>query len=507
MNKKYFSFKPALLNAVFLSAALIIISCTRKIADQSTEQILAHIGTKTISVDEFVRRAELTLRPEYCRGNSEIHKRIILKSLIAEKLLALEAGEENELNRDERFQLHLKGRKEQAMRQWLYYHHFYEKITLDTNEIKMAFKLYGRRYDIAYFIMKDSAVARQVQDKLPQGLSFTEIFQQLGGLEEIPRREVSWNASEHEVIHTALFSEPLKINQIIGPLKIENNFYTMIKVLGWTDQKVLSNSDVKKRLRDVKKKLKEKHTSAMINEYIRKIMQGKRLTFSKGAFNKLINIFYPVYMKLKKENVLTFKQRFCINDSNKVGPDDIEIKIEKLEDIPFLRIDDEIWTVGDFKKGLISHPLVFRKSRISKSEFAGQFKLAVVDLIRDKYITKEAYKKGYDRVTKVQRDASVWRDYYYSIYQRDIFLKSLCKKDHFHKDNLNIIEQDLNPYIDRLQEKYQDIIEIDTKLLDDIRLTGIDLFVMKKNVPFPAVVPAFPLLTTDSKLGSGRKME
>ena len=58
-----------------------------------------------------------------------------------------------------------------------------------------------------------------------------------------------------------------------------------------------------------------------------------------------------------------------------------------------------------------------------------------------------------------------------------------------------------------MQEKYQDIIEIDTKLLDDIRLTGIDLFVMKKNVPFPAVVPAFPLLTTDSILDPRRKME
>jgi hypothetical protein len=464
MNRKYFSFKAALLNAVFLSAALIIISCAREMADQSTEQILAHVGNKTISVDEFVRRAELTIRPEYCRGNSEIHKRIILNSLIAEKLLALEAGEKNELTQNEQFEQHLKGIKEQAMRQWFYNHDFYEKVTLDTNEIKMAFKLYGRRYDIAYFTMKDSAVVRQVRNKLQQGLSFAEIFQQLEGQEEIPRREVSWNASEHEAIHTALFSEPLKKNQVIGPIKIENNFHTVIKVLGWIDQKVLSNSDVKKRLRDVKKKLNEKYASAMISEYTRKIMQGKRLNFSKGAFHELINIFYPVYMKSKKEGALAFKRTFYINDSNKAGPDDIEIKIEKLEDLPFLRIDDEIWTVGDFKKELISHPLVFRKSRISKSEFAGQFKLAVVDLIRDKYITKEAYKKGYDRETKVKRDASGWRDYYYSVYQRDIFLKSIGKKDHFHKDNLNIIEQDLNPYIDRLQEKYEDIIEIDTKL-------------------------------------------
>jgi hypothetical protein len=68
-------------------------SCGTK--EDDNEVILAKIGNKNISADEFIRRAEYTIRPPYCNGNSKIHKKIVLNSLIAEKLMSLEAGEQN----------------------------------------------------------------------------------------------------------------------------------------------------------------------------------------------------------------------------------------------------------------------------------------------------------------------------------------------------------------------------------------------------------------------------
>ena len=57
------------------------------------ETILARIGDKTISVNEFIRRAEHTVRPPYCRGGHNLQKKIVLNSLIAEKLFTLEGTE------------------------------------------------------------------------------------------------------------------------------------------------------------------------------------------------------------------------------------------------------------------------------------------------------------------------------------------------------------------------------------------------------------------------------
>ena len=81
---------------VFLYFILLLpffFSCERETKEQRKEQILVRVGDKSISANEFIRRAEFTIRPTYCSEDNYIHRKIILNSLVAEKLLALEAGD------------------------------------------------------------------------------------------------------------------------------------------------------------------------------------------------------------------------------------------------------------------------------------------------------------------------------------------------------------------------------------------------------------------------------
>jgi len=41
------------------------------------DNIIAKVGDRIITVDEFIKRAEYTVRPAYCRGDNIIHKKII----------------------------------------------------------------------------------------------------------------------------------------------------------------------------------------------------------------------------------------------------------------------------------------------------------------------------------------------------------------------------------------------------------------------------------------------
>ena len=70
-----------------------------------------------------------------------------------------------------------------------------------------------------------------------------------------------------------------------------------------------------------------------------------------------------------------------------------------------------------------------------------------------------------------------------------------------------MIEEYLNPYIDELQEKYSDRVEVNVQEFNDIHLTRIDMFATQRNVPFPVMVPAFPSITTDYKLDYGKRIE
>ena len=97
----------------------------------------------------------------------------------------------------------------------------------------------------------------------------------------------------------------------------------------------------------------------------------------------------------------------------------------------------------------------------------------------------------------------MWRDNLLALYQKNRYLKSVNANE---EDYLEIIDLYLNAYVDSLQKKYDDIIEIDTDKFEKIKLTRIDLFVLQKNMPFPIIVPGFPLITTDNKLDYGKKM-
>jgi len=486
-----------------LIIACLFISCGKKdTSEEIDEKILARIGDKTISTNELIRRAEYTIRPPYCSDENYIHQKIVLNSLIAEKLLALEAGKNNELTRNEQFQDYIRGRQEQAMRQWLYHEVAYKKIKLDTNEIKKIYKLAGRTYKLEYCSVEDSAIASLIQKEVLQGSeSFEDACRKHLGTFEIPKREVSWNKRNDDVIQDALFTKPLKKNQLVGPVQTEEGYYLLMNVAGWIDRVVFADTDVQNRWNDVTEHLTEKHAIQIYENYITSVMKGKRVEFAKDTFFKLAEIVAPHYLKTEQEKKEAFNQRFWKDD---VVPGAIGGNIEQILDHSLLQIDGKTWTVAKLVKELRSHPLVFRKRKMKTSEFPEQLKLAIVDLIRDKYLTQEAYDRGYDKIGVVKRNTDMWKDNLVSMYQKNQILETVGNKD---KNFIDVITENLNPYIDSLQVKYNDVIEIDTDEFEKIKLTRIDMFVIQRDAPFPLIVPSFPLLTTDSRLDYGRKMK
>ena len=92
---------------------------------------LIRIDNKEITKNDFIKRAEYTIRPSYCKSNNNIHFTLFFHSIIAEKLMSLEI-EQNllEENLSSNF---LNGIKEQKMRELLLLDNVYNKIKLDSN--------------------------------------------------------------------------------------------------------------------------------------------------------------------------------------------------------------------------------------------------------------------------------------------------------------------------------------------------------------------------------------
>lgn len=486
---------------------LLILRCGKK--DESIpETLIARIGDKTISQNEFIRRAEYTIRPDYCRGDDYLQKKIVLNSLVAEKLLALEAGNDNPLLQNEAWQLYLQGRKEQAMRQWLYYKEGHEKVVLDTTEVKKFYEIAGRKYKIAYYAIKNDTIAALVEKALhTQGKTFEEVFSEAGSLTGIPQREVKWNSPEHETIHAALFSHPVEKGAVLGPLKIEDHDYVVMKILDGTKELAITDTQIQKRWRDVSERLTEQKAAAAFEKYSLQVMQGKKIEFNPATFRQIVNLVGPHYLKSFAEKQTAANQQLWNESDHEKSVTPIGNSFDAMLNEPFFRIDNKVWTVRDLEHEIKIHPLVFRKRQIDKGDFAEQFKLAVVDMVRDRYLADAAYQKGYDRVEVVQRNVEMWKDNLLFLFQLNNYLKALGKQGNFNKDYLQIIMTDLKPYIERLQAQYANQIEINTTAFEKIQLTNIDMLVIQKNMPFPVAVPGFPVITTDHQLDYGRKMQ
>lgn len=493
---------------IILINILFLVSCSDDKSKNPKEKILVNIDNKvTISLNEFIRRAEYTVRPKYCKQNSYLHKKIILNSLVAEKLFALEVENNPKIVENDNFQGYLKGRREQAMRQYMYFTEATQKVKLDSSEVKNIYSRANREFEVEYYNINDQKViaALNKSDTLTQQ-NFNDVFNQLSLCEEkILTRKIKFGSQESSKIINALYSSNLKKGQVLKPIKIGNNDFLMVRVKGWEDSKSITENQIKRRLEKVTETLTHFESSKIWKNEVKKIMKGKSLVFNAEVAKKVSDLFKEKFFKTDDQKKELLKAKFY----------DQEIKVKQILDKairkdflnqPFFELDGKVWTVKDFKNEVVSHPLVFRNRRIPAGAFAKEFKNAIVDLIEDYFITKKAYSKGYNKVNIIQRNEKMWKDSFLATFQKNNYLKTVGENRSFGKNYLEIIEKYLNPYVKNLQKKYYKKIELDFDEFEKINLTSIDLYVKQPSQPYKIVVPMFPVFTTENNLEYIKKM-
>lgn len=490
--------------AIFVALLFMCFLCSKKKDTALEEELIARIGDREITLQEYIYRTELTIRPEYPALNDEERKNVLLNNLVAEKLMAIEIGEENPFIQDEVFQSFILGIKEQAMREQLYFKQAFDKVKLDSNEIKKIYPLAGREYKVAYYSIYNDSLAMKVEEQLRKDEQlFEELFYDGAGKNKIPEKTVSFKDSDPVIVHDALFSEPLEPGQIIGPLKVEENNYLVMKVLDWKFFPTIGGEDVQKRWKEVSEKLKQKKATKMWQAYGNKIMRGKRVEFTNETFFKLADLFFDLRIAPEGEQRKEMLKNFLKNEEIIF---DKQAMQENLLEQPFFSIDDKVWTVRDFRKVWLSHPLVYREQTTDRRSFYKQFRFAIIDMITDYYFTKEAYKKSMDEERKVKRTTTMWYDAYLALFHKDKYIKAIVKMDDFDPKYMKGKDNYLSFYVDSLQEKYSDEIEINFEALKNIQLTRIQMYAYRPNVPYPTAVPAFSEYVMDGEFDYGQAM-
>jgi len=488
----------------FLSVAcfLIVVFCSGP--KDAGRKVLVRIDDRAITVSEFKIRAELTPRPFYCRNKTEQHKIIALNSLIAEKLFALEEGEQSELLAQKYFSAYIKGKKEQYMREELFNKIAAEPVILDSSEINRTMQLAGFIYRVEYYTI-NKKYANNVRKKIEAAPgSAADVFDTMDFTEVVPEKTIKFKDPDHPVIHQALYSEQLQANDVIGPLQLQDNQYIVMKIKRVVYSPALTETETIDRKRFVKERLVERKSNELWNKYIADVMRDKAIEFVPQTTIKMAELYS------KKDLPNDQREQIVMNNDDekqtKLSMDDLDDN-DVLLAAPFFKMDNKVWTVAEFRELLISHPLVFRQPTIPPDEYLQQFKLAIVDLMRDHYLNKEAYAKTIEKSEKMKRNVNMWQDFYVAKFHREQYLKSLAKSENFDKNRMSGSYTYIDEYADSLQRKYSHRIDINMEEFNKIELTATDMFTIQQFVPYPLPVPAFPQLCIDDKLDFGKQIK
>ncbi len=482
-----------------------LFSCSGRVPENNLD-ILAKVGDRIITKQDFIRRAEYSIRPLYCRQANYIHKKIILNSLIAEKLLALEAEKAKvDLLDNPLFQSFVLGRSEQAMRQLHYYDEFYKQVELDSAAVLNAYKLAGRTVDITFINLPDLNSANTIKNLVMEGISLDSAYTMIWGQHTPPKRQLNWFDKESVDLHKAIFNPDVTKGSIIGPLVPDNKTFLLLQVNGWTDRPAITESEKSLRITDVRKRLRENDAEQKYKEWVHNIMTGKQLELNPNVFPAYAEKVTDIYLQsdsVKQAQYGKFlwddPELDFIRDSLTSAP--LESFVET--DI-FFHVDNVSWTIQEFHQEIRKHPLVFRKKKMNRGEFQEQLKFAIADLVRNIEITKDCYENKYEQSSTVKLNRELWYDSSIARYYRSILFKEMGV---LYDDPENVAIR-MNPIVDSLQTTYSDQIEIDTDLFESIELTSIDMTVIQHGVPFSKIVPPFPVFTNDNKLDYGHRKE
>ena len=469
-------------------------SCERRINhDQSSSvNILAKIGEKIITVNDFKKRSEYMPRPAYCKGDNYIHKKIAFNSLIAEKLLSLEFDDNNYIFTDTQ-KAFILGQKEQTMRHLMLKKFGYDSVKIDSPEINSLVKLSKRRYNISFCVVNKKHM-NNIKKNL-NDISINELKASIDDKIIINNKTLSKDDDMLEEIKQTLYFGKPKLNKMYGPFNIDIENVLYFEINEWLTRPNITKAQKKESFDLIQKEFIKQKALQFFSNKVSKIMKGRSIEYNPKVFKQFSEKLSEIYLieKSKKENVIQNKIWELKENEEPISFE----SIKTLENKIILAHDNKNYTVQKLLYLIKTHPLVFRNKKATSKSFPKELKYAIADLFRDYHITQNAYNLNLHKNFEAINTESKWSDY----------IKSTIVKNNIsnYKNNLKTPTNHLINKIDSLQNKYSDIIKIDTDKFEKIKLSKIDMSVMYSNQAYTKPEPSFPILTSDHNLDYGEK--
>lgn len=432
----------------------IIVFHSVTIHAQDDNQIIAKVGNIPITVEEFRNRYEFMPHLNYSSDNIDSLKREFLYSMIAEKLLALEAMEKR-LDTLDFFQSSLKSLNKLFVKDELFKEVVESKITLNTDELSKGLLRIGKTLYVYIFTNPDSEKVYTLYLQLSAGANVDSV---ISLNEEFVNQKRIFPIKLGTLSNT--FAEDIIFNLIPGnfsaPLKDKEQWYIFNLVEEEIDSTLLRDSEeAKNKTISV---LKERKRRKISENYLNNLLGGKIISANKELFNlfsdNLIDIILNRINNSKVDS--SIKAELLPSDLIRLLK---TISIEKLNS-SFVEQDELKLSLKDFIFYLMYQKIFFndlKPLRIKQILHA-----SVKQFIEDELIIQDGYRRNLNQLPSVKNDVEMWKTYYLA----ELMLQSFSDSVEISDEEIQSYMNEINHDDDKKTVTLINIIEIYNKDLD-----------------------------------------
>ncbi len=439
-----------------LYLTLILLISDLGFAQNSDEEVIAKVGNKFITTDEFTERYELT--PQINAGMIGSEKSLkseFLYSLVAEKLWALEA-ESMGLDKSELITSTYEAIEKMYVRDALYKEEILDKVNISDEYLAEAFLRNSKILNLNYIYSENYKEIELIYGQLKNGTNFYTIMLQRpeSKLQENPYA-VSYGQME-KAVEDKLYS--LRLGEITEPVKAPNGWY-IFKLLSIQEKTVENIEQVQSQEKYVLKVAKQTIIDSLYNDFFSTFFKDVNAVTNKELLFQLSDLVIEILRNRSQQDSITSNNKIYLT-SDDLYDIEADLGTQKLNAV-FIKLDDQSLTIDDFMQELAIEK--FYVDSLDTDHIRGRLNYYVRKFIEHELFAREGYKRGLQNFPEVRRELNIWKSYYLSEALRKAMI-----------DSIEVTDEEVNNYFiekggDSLSSVEVKIVELLTNDLDVIQ--------------------------------------
>ncbi|MBI1938276.1 MAG: peptidylprolyl isomerase [Ignavibacteriales bacterium] len=379
-----------------------VLNSSTNIFAQSEKDIVAKAGSIKITKEEFIKRYELGAHPNREGLDSAALKTEFLHTLLAEKLLAQSASAKN-LEKEPNFAAMMEYLKKIYLRDILYRKEVKEKIVVADSDMAIGRERVLKTLKVKFIFSNDEKEIADIYKSLAGGAPFDSILQtRTENNEQKETAEVTFGKMD-PAVEDAIYK--LFPGEFTQPIELQEGWY-ICKVYDI----VIKGNYEKEDESTMKKVVETRAEDKLYDSFYRKFFKGVNINADRALFSKLAKLFYE-YLSVNQnqfQEIKGIKYRFGEPEIVKLSKN---ISGEDKKKI-FIKFEKDPVTFGSFILQMRLNGIDF--NQLDEKHVVNILNNYVYTFIQNELLSREAQKRGYDKLPEAADELKMWKEYYLS---------------------------------------------------------------------------------------------